>query len=127
MKSKTRDPDGYSPNDIIDRLHRFIDSGIYGLDYTIEARDKNEEFFEKYCITPDERIDILRKLTISNHDGWELSDNPKYPKDVVHFFHYSTQLFPRGIEDAELKNVKLYIKLTWAKTGNILIVISFHD
>ena len=127
MKSKTVDPDGYSPNDIIDRLHRCIDSGIYGLDYTISARDKNEAFYEQYCITEEERKKILRNLTVENHDGWELSNDSDFPKDVIHFFHYSTKLFPRGIEEAVLQDVKLYIKLTWTKEGNILIIISFHD
>ena len=127
MKQKTIDPDGYSPNDIVDRLHRCIDSGIYGMDYTILARDKNEEFYQHYCITQDERIAILRRLTEINYDGWELSNEPSHPKDVIHFFHSSAQLFPRGVEDAPLQKVCLYIKLTWTKPGNCLIVISFHD
>ena len=45
MKQKTIDPDGYSPNDIVDRLHRCIDSGIYGMDYTILARNKNDVLY----------------------------------------------------------------------------------
>lgn len=127
MKQKTRDPDGYSPNDIIDRLHRCIDLGVYGQDYIISAREKNEEFYQNYLITERERIEVLRNLTISNHDGWDFSDDPCHPEDIVHFFHYSTQLFPRGIEEAPLQSVNLYIKLTWTKSGNILIVISFHN
>ncbi len=127
MKKKTVDPDGYSPDDIVGRLHRSIDSGIYGLDYTIIARDKNESFFRRYCITEDDRIGILKKLTIQNHDGWELSNDPVHPNDVMHFFNYSLKLFPRGIEDADEENVDLYIKITWTKDNNMLIVISFHD
>lgn len=127
MKQKNIDPDGYSPNDIVDRLHRCIDSGVYGLDYTILPRDKNEEFYQHYVITQDERIAILRQLSPITHDGWELSNDPNHPKDIVHFFHYSAQLFPRGVEQAPLQNVHLYIKLTWTKSGNCLIVISFHD
>ncbi len=127
MKQKTRDPDGYSPNDIIERLHRCIDSGVYGQDQIISARDKNEEFYQNYLITERERIEVLRNLSISDHDGWDFSDDPFHPEDIVHFFHYSMQLFPRGIEEAPLQRVNLYIKLTWTKTGNILIVISFHN
>ena len=127
MKQITIDPDGYSPNDIVERLHRCIDSGVYGLDYTILARDKNEEFYQNYNITQEERIAILRKLTPANHDGWELSNDPNHSQDVIHFFHSSAQLFPRGVEEAPLQNVRLYIKLTWTKSGNFLIVISFHD
>ena len=39
------DPDGYSPSDIIDRLHACLDSGTYGLGYIIDCRDKNEEVY----------------------------------------------------------------------------------
>ena len=46
---------------------------------------------------------------------------------MVHFFSFNTKLFPRGIEEADLVSVELYIKLTWTKAGNMLIVISFHD
>ena len=87
MKQKNIDPDGYSPNDIVDRLHRCIDSGIYGMDYTILARNKNEEFYQNYCITQDDRIAILRGLTAINYDGWELSDEPN-PGIVLLLFHF---------------------------------------
>ena len=127
MKCPSIDPDGYSPKDIIERLHRCIDSGVYGLDYTILSRDKNDEFYSKYIITEQNRIKILRDLSLENHDGWEISDNQQYPNDVIHFFHYTATLFPRGIEEAPAQKVKLYIKLTWTKSGTVLIVISFHD
>ena len=48
MGQKTVDPNGYGPGDILNRLHLVIDSGTYGLDYTIKLRDKNEALFEKF-------------------------------------------------------------------------------
>ncbi len=127
MNMGTVDPDGYSPNDIIERLKRCIDSGVYGLDYTILARDKNEDFFDRYCITEADRINVLKSLAVENHNGWDYSDNNRYPDDIVHFFRYPVKLIPRGIEDAEEQTVVLYIKMTWTKQSRMLIVISFHD
>lgn len=128
MKSFDTDPNGYGPDDIVDRLHRCIDSGVYGIDYTIIARPKNEDFFSKFIITEKERIAILRNLTIDNYDGWEISDNEDFPKDVIHFFHYSDSFIPRGIEDGASQTIRLYIKLTWSRQmENVLIIISFHD
>ncbi|MCR5511018.1 MAG: hypothetical protein K6F54_08735 [Lachnospiraceae bacterium] len=127
MGDASTDPDGYGPSEIISRLCRCIESGVYGLDYTILPREENEEFFEKYLINEQDRIDIIKKLSVDNYDGWDYSDNPKHPKDIVHFFHYRTMLIPRGEEDAEQQSVRLYIKITWTKPGAVLVVISFHD
>lgn len=122
------DPNGYSPDDIIERLRRYIDSGRNGIDYTFLYRDKNEEFFSKYIIAEKDRIDILLELTTDDFIGWELSDNPNFPKDVVYIFHHTKAFIPRGIEDAPCENVRLYIKFTWTKyQNNILLIISFHD
>ena len=128
MIKHQKDPDGYGPDDIIARLKRYIDSGRNGVDYTFLYRDKNEEFFSKYIITEDDRIKILGKLTADDYDGWEPSDNPDFPKDIVHIFHYIDFFIPRGIEDAVSERVRLYIKFTWSKYQNsVLLIISFHD
>ena len=127
MRSSSTDPDGYRPEDVVARLIRCLESGIYGYDYTIIARDINEELLEKYVLTENDRLDILKKLTINDYDGWKKSDNPEYRDDIIHFFHHKVALFPRGIEDAETQDVNLYIKLTWTKPGSVLIVISFHE
>lgn len=127
MGTHSTDPDGYSPGDIISRLQQCIETGTYGLDYTILPREENEKFFEKYLISEHDRINILRKLNVYDYAGWDYSDNPEHPKDIVHFFHYTSKLIPRGEPDAELRSVKLYIKITWTKPGAVLIIISFHD
>ncbi len=128
MGNCENDPNGYSPDDVIARLKRYIDSGINGINYTFLYRDKNEDFFSKYIITESDRINILRELTTDDYDGWELSDNPRFPKDIVYFFHCVRAFIPRGIEDAPSVNVRLYIKFTWSVyQNNILLIISFHD
>ncbi len=127
MAAILADPDGYSPSDIIKRLHTCIDSGTYGLDYIIDCRDKNEEFFQEYIISENDRIEILKKLSIEHYVRWEYSNNPRYPNDIVHIFLYSTHLRQRGVEDAPERLVRIYIKVTWAKPVGVLIVISFHD
>ena len=128
MRKYETDPDGYGPDDVIARLKRYLESGTNGIDYTFLYRDKNEEFFSKYIITENDRINILKKLTLDDYDGWELSDNTSFPKDVVHIFHYIGFFIPRGIEDAASERVRLYIKFTWSKyQNNILLIISFHD
>ena len=68
MDKCEKDPDGYGPDDIVAKLRRYIDSGRNGIDYTFLYRDKNEEFFSKYIITENDRIDILRKLTTDNYN-----------------------------------------------------------
>ena len=127
MRLKTVDPDGYSPSDTLNRLHLTIDSGTYALDYTIKLRDKNEALLEKYVLSERDRINILRNLTLEEYDGWEYSDNADFPEDIVHFFHHTISLFRRGVEDAPKESIDLYIKLTWTKPDNFLVIISFHE
>ena len=121
------DPKGYGPDGVVERLKRCIETGIYGIDYTIIPRPKNEELLEKYVLNEDGRNNILKSLTTNDYEGWEYSDNVEYKKDVVHIFHREVQLIPRGIEEAKACRVKLYIKLTWTSQDGILIIISFHD
>ncbi len=128
MKKNETDPDGYSPNDVIARLKRYLDSGCSGIDYTFLYRDKNENFFSKYLITESDRVKILKELTTDDYDGWEFSDNPEFPKDIVHVFRCIRAFVPRGIENAASENIGLYIKFTWTKyENNMLLIISFHD
>ena len=126
MGNLSIDPDGYSPSDTVSRLHRCIESGIYGIDYIVLPREENESLIEDYIISETERINILKALGIDNYEGWEYSDNKDHSNDIVHIFHYKTSLIPRGIEDAESQVIKLYIKVTWTKPTGVLIVISFH-
>lgn len=126
-KITEKDPDGYAPSDIIQRLYNCLDLGRPGLDYTFLCRPENDFFYEHYIINDSDRINILRKLTVENYDGWDYSNNSDFPNDIVHIFHTTASLLPRGQEDACEETVKLYIKITWTKPQTIMIVISFHD
>ena len=127
MDSISKDPNGYSPGDIIARLKRCIDSGIEGIDYTFKQRDKNEELFRKYNITTKKRREILYSLTEDDYVRWDYSNNASF-NEVVYFFEKTVQLIPRFIEDAKEVRVELYIKLTWNdETNGVLVVISFHE
>ncbi len=44
MDNDNRDPDGYTPDDIVDRLHRTVQNGVYGIDYTVNPGDKEQKF-----------------------------------------------------------------------------------
>ena len=127
MPCLKKDPNGYSPSDTISRLHNTIDSGVLGIDYTIIPREKNEALLESYNITENDRIEILKSLEECDYEGWEVTENKKHYKDIIHFFRKSVSLFPKGIEDAPAKKVNLYIKLTWQYSNNLMIVISFHE
>lgn len=128
MNTTSPDPNGYSPKDIISRLHRYIYSGVYGIDYTIIPRFNNEDFFERYLITEEDRICILKNLEIENYRGWDYSDHPNFPNDIVYFFSYPISLIPRGIEHASKEYLELYIKITWPQSQNsFMLIISFHD
>ena len=127
MKSMDLTPDGYSPSDTISRLHRTIDSGTMGHDYTICSRGKNEELLQQFVLSEKDRIAILRALNLDDYDGWEQSDNLNHPEDIVHFFHKKTMLIPRGVEDAPAQQVVLYIKLTWEYQRCFMVIISFHE
>ena len=127
MRSMNTDPDGYSPSDTIARLHRTIDSGKYGIDFTIDPRPKNEKLLQQFILSNDDRIKILRSLSVANYDGWEMSTNTSYPNDIIHFFHCDANLMRKFVEDAPTETIKLYIKLTWAKPDCLLFVISLHE
>lgn len=122
-----KDPNGYSPSDIVNRLVNCISSGLEGIDYTVIPRDKNEKLFKDYVINSVKRREILESLTVDDYKKWELSNNADYDS-VVHFFEKTVGLIPRYVEDAVEKNVDLYIKVSWdEKNNNVLVIISFHE
>lgn len=127
MEDMMRDPNGYSPSDIVNRLVNCISSGYEGINYTVIPRDKNEKLFKDYAITSTKRREILKSLTINDYKKWEPSDNPDYDS-LVYFFEKTVKLIPRYIEDASEKDVDLYIKVSWdEKNNNLLFIISFHE
>ena len=127
MEDMMRDPNGYSPSDIVNRLVNCISSGYEGINYTVIPRDKNEKLFKDYVITSAKRREILKSLTINDYKRWESSDNPDYDS-LVYFFAKTVKLIPRYFEDASEKDVDLYIKVSWDENNNnLLFIISFHE
>lgn len=123
-----KDPYGYSPGDVLERLNRCISSGVEGQDYTFIQRDKNEALFSDYIINSRTRKEILLSLTLEDFIKWEYSENTSFANCIVYFFEKTVKLIPRYIEDAKEKDVELYIKFTWNDNRDgILVVISFHE
>ena len=127
MNETSKDPNGYSPGDVIARLQRCMNSGIEGLDYTFKQRDKNEKLFREYNITTKKRREIVASLTEEDFIKWEYSDNESF-HGIVYFFEKTVELIPRYVEDAKETRVELYIKLSWTdEMSGVLVIISFHE
>ena len=118
------------PEKIVEKLRQTINTGKFGIDYTIIPRDKNNSLREKYIIDDYKIKEILLDLTVDDYIKTELSTNKGFPDDIVHFFKKDVCLILRFFDNnIEQQKVKLYIKFTWTKTikkGN-LIFISFHE
>ncbi len=118
----------YTPEDILSHLRQTVTKGKYGVDYTIKRRDKNDELREKYLIDDCKIKDILLSLTADNYICSEDSDQEDFPDDIVHKFIKNVHLIRRYSDSIIPENVKLYIKFTWPKqTNKILLIISFHE
>ena len=127
MDNDNRDPDGYTPDDIVDRLHRTVQNGVYGIDYTVNPGDKEQKLRDEYIVDDNLIAKILCSLRKENWKYYEFSNKKGREKDIVHFFEISYLLRPRLKEEAHEESVVLYIKITWAKPDNNLFVISFHE
>lgn len=123
----TKDPSGYEPADVVERLIRCVRDGKYGLDYTIYPTEKNEKLRQKYIVNDKTIKEILLSLTVNEYLGWDYSDNKKYAKEIVYFFHTKKYLIPRYKENANQENISLYIKITWLRKTSYLIVLSIHE
>lgn len=127
MDINSRDPDGYTPEDVIERIIRTVNEGTYGIDYTVRPGDKEQKLRDDYIVDDKKIADILCSLDTKDWIEYQMSTEKGHEKDIVHFFAKDCNLMPRLIEEAEEEIVKLYIKVTWAKPINRLFIISFHE
>ena len=76
----------YKPENIIARLRQTVNTGRFGIDYTICRRDKNNLLREKYIIDDSKIKNILINLSVDDYISSEPSDNEEFPDDIVHKF-----------------------------------------
>lgn len=118
----------YKPENIIARLRQTVNTGRFGIDYTICCRDKNKLLRENYIIDDNKIKTILLNLTVDDYISSEPSDNENFPDDIVHKFISNVKLIQKYSTDIEPVDVKLYIKFTWSVSMNKkMIIISFHE
>lgn len=127
MDADVRDPDGYAPGDIVERLCRTVSNGTYGIDYTVRPGEKEQKLRDDYIVDDKIIADILCSLEVADWMEYQISTERGHEKDVVHFFEKICFLMPRLKEEADKEKVKLYIKITWAKPSSKLFIISFHE
>lgn len=124
---KEKDPQGYAPKDVVERLHRNINNSVYGIGYAVKPSAKNSKLREDYIVTDNKIREILLSLTVDDYLKWDYSDNVNYQGEIVHLFQKIVPLIPRYQEDAKERKVSLYIKITWMGKEGLLIVLSIHE
>lgn len=91
--------------------------------YTIIARDENEELLENYLISEDDRKQILLDLEIDDFSKVDKNRNLKF-SGLVYIFKKKVYLTDRYLNEDSL--VPLYIKMS-SQLNDHVIVISFHE
>lgn len=112
---------------IIQDLQKIVQNGIYGIDYTIDLREKNRRLRKKYCVSDEKIKEILLSLQIEDFTRIDDTDNVNHPGDIVCKFKRTYPLIPRWKEDAGYEDVSLYIKMVKPEVGEPLFIISFHE
>ena len=115
------------PEDIIRRMKETNQKGKFGVDYTLCKRKKNEYQKHEYNINDDKINEKMMDLEPKDFIKKEKSNNLMHPEDIIYVFKKSVILMPKWIEDAEYRNVMIYIKITWPDEQNFMFIISFHQ
>ena len=123
---ENRDPIGYSPDDVVERLHRHIRANVYGIGYTVKPTDKNSQLRKEYVVDDNKVRDILLSLRAEDYLRWEYSNDEHFKGEIVHFFQKNVLLIPRQKEDGKEEEIALYIKMTWSSKNGILFILSVH-
>lgn len=101
MDTNTRDPDGYTPGDIVERICRTVSSGTYGIDYTVRPGEKEQKLRDDYIIDDNKIADILCSLKVADWIEYQMSTKRGHENDVIHFFEKTCFLVPRLKEEAD--------------------------
>ena len=87
-------------------------------------RDDNDAFRIKYAFKDKDVIQVIESLEASDFVEYRLNKNPRFPNEYLPVFKKNltcTNIY--GKED----NIELYIKLSFMKDNNLLVVVSFHE
>ena len=108
----------------VERYLSDVKEAIRKGNYTVSARDKNNQLFLDYIINEQKRTEILLDLTVEDFSEVVNNEHPNFAHELLYIFGKDIKLTPRfgGAE----RSVSLYIKFNKLKNMNV-IVISFHE
>lgn len=91
----------------------------------IKKNEKNNSFDRKYNLRHDEKLDILRSLTVEDCIDVSPNQDTRYQDCMVFEFIKDVTISCYG----EMESVKLYIKQYICEANNreLVVVISFHE
>ncbi len=111
----------------IEKTQRFLEraKGILATgDFKVEKNYKNNAFDDEFPLKHEDKLQILRSLTVEDCFKIAPNDNLRYEEAEVYFFTKNAKLFSFGEEEIVALYLKMYI--TETKFGEMIVVISFH-
>ena len=92
---------------------------------TFAPTDKNKSFDNKYNLRHDQKIDIIRSITVDDFIEIKRNEVPMYPDADLYVFYKTVKLLAYGEEAEVVVYVKEYILED--KNMEMVIVISLHE
>ena len=112
---------------VVEMIHRIVENGKLGEDYTIVNREKNRRLRREYNVNDAKIRKILLGLQVEDFIKAERSNHPEHEDDVVYIFKKKILLMPRWQENADYASVMLYIKIVLPVENTMMLIISFHE
>ena len=72
-----------------------------------------------------DKVNILKSLTVSDCSKIELNDNPRYPRVELYFFAKDLPVYSFGEKELISLYIKMYINIQ--DRYDQVVVISFHE
>ena len=95
-------------------------------DFEIDLdRDKNYDTMIKYDLTPDDIVDILKTLYLSNYRLFEECEDQKY--DVDYWFHFHKNVNIYNDQIGESVSFRMFIRVGILNYNNKIMVRSCHE